>query len=145
MTISATAVASVLGGRRTLGRRIRTLDDLRKAVESGLPIEALERTIRRVAGQGPAASELKYRIVPKATLQRRVARLSPEESQRLERLARMAALAEAVWEDAALAREFLSSPQPQLGRARPIDLAPSDLGTRQVEELLFRLEYSLPA
>ncbi|HSL82600.1 MAG TPA: MbcA/ParS/Xre antitoxin family protein [Thermoanaerobaculia bacterium] len=66
-------------------------------------------------------------------------------SERLERLARMTALAEEVWEDAELAHEFLTSPQPQLGGASPADLARSDLGTRQVEELLRRIEHSLLA
>lgn len=144
MTIKAREVARVMGGERTLRRRVRTLDDLRRAVEAGLPEAALEQTVRHVAGEGPEATELKYRIVPKTTLQRRRGRLSPEESQRLERLARMTALSEEVWEDPALAHEFLTSSQPQLGGERPIDMASSDLGTRLVEGLLMKLEYSLP-
>lgn len=144
MTIKAPEVARILGGERTLHRRIRTLDDLRAAVENGLPIEALDRAVRHVAGTGPEATELRHRIVPKTTLQRRGERLNAEESQRLERLARMTALAEEVWENPALAHEFLTSRQPQLDGARPVDLSRSDLGTRQVEELLFKLEYSLP-
>jgi uncharacterized protein (DUF2384 family) len=56
----------------------------------------------------------------------------------------MALLAEAVWEDAGLAREFLLSAQPQLGGRRPMDMVRSDVATRQVEALLFRLEWSLP-
>lgn len=144
MTIKAPEVARVLGGERTLRRKIRTVDDLRAAVEEGLPLEALRRTVRLVAGEGPEATELRYRIVPKTTLQRRRTRLSAAESERLERLARMVALAEEVWEDPALAHEFLVSPQPQLGGERPVDLARSDLGTRQVEDLLYKLEYSLP-
>ena len=63
----------------------------------------------------------------------------------MERLARMTALTEEVWEDPDLAHEFLTSPQPQLGGRRPVELADSDLETRQVEEILYRLEYSLPA
>lgn len=144
MTIKAPDVARILGGERTLHRRVRTLAELRAAVEAGLPLEALERTVRHVAGEGAEATELKHGIVPKTTLQRRRERLSIEESQRLERLARMVALAEEVWADADAAHEFLTSPQPQLGDERPTDLARSDLGTRQVEELLYRLEYSLP-
>jgi putative toxin-antitoxin system antitoxin component (TIGR02293 family) len=144
MTVKAPAVARILGGERTLRRRVRTVDDLREAVEGGLSVEALERTVERVAGEGPAATELKHRIVPKTTLQRRRDRLSLPESERLERLARMTALAEEVWEDPALAREFLTNPQPQLGGQRPVELARSDLGTREVEELLFKLEYALP-
>jgi putative toxin-antitoxin system antitoxin component (TIGR02293 family) len=82
--------------------------------------------------------------VPKATLHRRRRRLSPEDSERLERLARLAALAEEVWEDPTLASEFLTSPQPQLGGERPVDLSRSDLGARQVEQLLMKLAYALP-
>jgi putative toxin-antitoxin system antitoxin component (TIGR02293 family) len=144
VTIKAPDIARILGGQRTLHRRIRTLDHLREAVEAGLPVEALELAVRHVAGTGPEASELKYRIVAKTTLQRRRGRLSADESQRLERLARMTALAEEVWESLPRAHEFLVSAQPQLGGERPVDLARNDLGTRQVEELLFKLEYSLP-
>ena len=137
-------VARILGGERVLGRRLRTADDLRRAVQAGLPLAALDHVVAHVA-PGRGASAFKYRIVPRATLHRRRQRLSLAESERLERLARVAALAEAVWEDAGLAREFLTSAQPQLGDERPIDVARTDLGARQVEELLMKLEYSLPA
>ena len=145
MTVDAARVVQVLGGERTLGRRIRTLEELRLAVEAGLPVAALERVARRVAEPGAAASEVKYGVVPKASLHRRRGRLTPAESERLERLARLAATAEQVWEDQALAHEFLTSAQPQLGGERPVDLARTDLGARQVEELLMKLEYALPA
>jgi len=144
MAIKPTDIARILGGEKTLRRRVRTLEDLRRAVEEGLPAGALERTVQHLAGEGPEATNLKYRIVARTTLQRRGDRLSVEESQRLERLARMTALAEDVWDDVSLAHEFLTSAQPQLGGERPVDLARSDLGTRQVEEILFKLEYSLP-
>ena len=144
MTIDAVAVARVMGGERALHRRIRSVDDLRNAVEAGLPVAALERTVAHLAGEGTAALELKHQIVPRTTLQRRGARLSLEESQRLERLARMVALAEFVWEDSERAIEFLTNAQPQLGGNRPVDLVRTDLGTRQVETLLYGLEYSLP-
>jgi putative toxin-antitoxin system antitoxin component (TIGR02293 family) len=144
MTIEPSAVARVLGGEKTLHRRVRTVDDLRRAVEGGLSREAFEQTVHRVFGEGRAANEFKYHIVPKTTLQRRRRRLSLHESERLERLARITALAEEVWEAPDLAREFLTSPQPRLGGERPVDLTRSDLGTRQVEDLLYKLEYSLP-
>lgn len=144
MTVTVPEIAVVLGGERTLHRRVRTLAHLMEVVDAGLPVEALDRAVGHLMGEGAEANELKYRIVPKTTLQRRHDRLSLEESQRLERLARMTALAERVWEDVSLAHEFLTQAQPQLGGERPVDLVRSDLGTRRVEELLFRLEYSLP-
>lgn len=145
MSIDVPEIARILGGERILHRRLQTLEDLRATVENGLPVAALEATVRYLAGEGADANDLKHSIVPRITLQRRRTRLSPEESQRLERIARMTALAEKVWGDRALAREFLAGAQPQLQGERPIHLARSDLGTRQVEALLFKLEYSLPA
>ena len=144
MTVSATQVARILGGKRILGRRVRTLADLRQLVEAGLPLASLSEVVEHLVGSEGAAAELKHRLVPKATLHRRRHRLSPQESERLERLARMTALAEWVWEDPTLANEFLTSAQPQLSGERPVDLARSDLGARQVEELLMKLEYALP-
>lgn len=144
MTINAVEVARLLGGERALRRRVRNVDDLRQVVEAGLPVAALDRVVFHLAGASAEAAELKHQIVPRTTLQRRRGRLSSEESQRLERLARMVALAEFVWEDKELAHEFLTSGQPQLGGERPVELTRSDLGTRQVETLLIGLEYSLP-
>jgi putative toxin-antitoxin system antitoxin component (TIGR02293 family) len=141
----AAHVARVLGGEKTLGRRVRTLDELRRLVEEGLPVESLGKVVARVCEPGGAAGELTYRIVPRATLHRRHHTLTLEESERLERLARVTAIAEDVWEDEARAHEFLRSPQPQLGGERPLDLARTDLGARMVEELLMKLEHALPA
>jgi uncharacterized protein (DUF2384 family) len=61
-----------------------------------------------------------------------------------ERLARISALAQRVWGNAGLAREFLYSAQPQLGNERPADLVRSDSGALRVEKLLLAIEYSLP-
>jgi putative toxin-antitoxin system antitoxin component (TIGR02293 family) len=143
MTINAARVADVMGGERTLGEQIRNVGQLRRAVELGLPVSALDEVVRHVSRDDRSAADLKYRIVPKTTLRRRH-KLDAEESMRLERLARMTAIAEYVWSDAELAHQFLTSVQPQLDGERPVDLSRSDLGTRQVEDLLAKLEYSLP-
>jgi putative toxin-antitoxin system antitoxin component (TIGR02293 family) len=143
MRIDASGVARMLGGEQVLGRRVRSVSDLRETVEAGLPVRSLDVVAKRVARNDREAADLKYRVVPRTTLHRRT-RLTADEGQRLERLARMTMLAEEVWEDADLAHEFLTSVQPQLGGERPVEMARSDLATREVEELLFRLEWSLP-
>ena len=145
MTIDAQRVAELLGGERTLKSNVRTVDELRRLVEGGLPTRTLQLVVQRVAGKGRLAREIKFQIVPRTTLQRRKTRLSVRESEHVERLARMTVLAEVVWENPELAHEFLTSAQPQLGGERPVDLARGDLGTRQVEQLLQRIEYALPA
>jgi putative toxin-antitoxin system antitoxin component (TIGR02293 family) len=144
MTVDSAAVFEALGGRKVLRRTIRTTAELADAVESGLPKASLDVVVRRVVGEGPQATELKHRVVPKSTLARRHIRLSLEESERLERLARLTVLAEDVWEDPDLAHEFMVSPQPQLSGERPVDLVRTELGAQRVEGLLWSLEYSLP-
>jgi putative toxin-antitoxin system antitoxin component (TIGR02293 family) len=143
MTVDTERVAFILGGVATLGAVVKSIHDLRLRVEEGLPVESLDAVARHVATNDREAAEIKYRIVPKTTLARR-RRLTLEESERLERLARITVLAEEVWEHEADAHEFLHGEQYQLGGARPIDLARSDLGAREVEDLLMKLEYSLP-
>ena len=54
-------------------------------------------------------------------------------------------LAEEVWESREDARQVLTTPHALLGGERPLDLAQGELGARRVEDLLWRLEYSLPA
>lgn len=120
-----------------------TLRDLRRALEEGLPVEALDRITGEICPDPDEALRLKHAVIPRTTLRRR-SRLTLEEGERTERLARLLVLAEEVWEDGGAAREFLLSPQPQLGDERPVDLARSELGVREVEELLHRIEHALP-
>lgn len=134
--IEAGEIARMLGGKRTLHRRIRTREELRETVESGLPSTALDRVVRRAAGEGLAAAELKQTIVPGTTLRRRRGWLCIEESRRLERLARMTVLAGKVWEDPARVRRFLTCHHPALGGERPCDLARNEAGSGRVEALL---------
>jgi putative toxin-antitoxin system antitoxin component (TIGR02293 family) len=144
MSSNIERVAAILGGSVALGASITTLHDLRLRVEEGLPVESLESVARHIARSDSEVAKIKHRIVPKTTLARR-RHLTPGESERVERVARVTALAEEVWEDLDNARIFLQSEQKSLGGARPIDLAATDLGARAVQDLLMKLEWSLPA
>ena len=141
----ARGVARILGGKAVLKREVRSLGDLQRLVANGLPVRTLDRTVEYVASSPREAVRLRDRLVPPATRKRRRQRLKPAESERVERLARVMALAEEVWESREDARQFLTTPHALLDGARPLDLARSELGARRVEELLWRLEYSLPA
>lgn len=85
-----------------------------------------------------------FRLVPEATFKRRV-RLSPAESERTERLARVIAAAEYAWNNQEDARAWLTKRHAELGRRSPLETAMTELGARQVEELLDRLVYGIPA
>ena len=108
-------------------------------------MRALDRTVEYIASSPREAVRLRDRLVPPATRKRRKQRLKPAESERVERVARVMALAEEVWESREDARQFLTTPHALLGGERPLDLAQSEFGARRVEDLLWRLEYSLPA
>ena len=133
-----------MGGEAVLRRRVRSLSDLQAAVAEGLPKATLERTVRHVLLDRGEARRLITRIVPPATYKRRKTVLKPEESEKVERLARVIATAEEAWDAEADARQFLTSPHPLLGNRRPIEVAQSELGARQVEELLWQIVHGLP-
>jgi putative toxin-antitoxin system antitoxin component (TIGR02293 family) len=138
--ISSIHVARILG----LGASVRSMSDLRRAIARGLPKRALGSVVSYVVTDAEEATRLKNRLVPPATYKRRTATLKPDESERVERLARVMALAEDAFGTADDARRFLGAPHPELGGERPIDVAQTELGARQVEEVLWRMEYGLP-
>jgi putative toxin-antitoxin system antitoxin component (TIGR02293 family) len=137
-------IADIMGGRAILGRPVRSLRDLERSVSRGLPKRALRLTAERIYPKAGEARQVMFRIVPEATFKRRT-RLSPVEGERTERLARVIAAAEFTWNDQATAREWLTTPHPELGRRTPLDTAMSELGAREVENLLDRLLYGIPA
>ena len=143
--VAAGRIAKVLGGPLVLGRRVASLADLSEVVSGGLPKISLRMTVQRIFPEGVGHRKLLYRIVPEATLKRRRNRLTPAESERTERLARVVAAAEYVWGDPSDARRFLTTLHPALGGQAPIDAAMTELGARRVEELLASIEHGLPA
>jgi putative toxin-antitoxin system antitoxin component (TIGR02293 family) len=80
-----------------------------------------------------------------ATLHRRKSddRLGPAESDRVVRYARLMGMAVAVMESEENARRWLSSPQVGLGGAVPLEFAETEVGAREVEDLLWRIEHGV--
>jgi putative toxin-antitoxin system antitoxin component (TIGR02293 family) len=86
--------------------------------------------------------------IPPRTLQRRrqEGRLSPEESDRLLRAARVLASAVGLFEgDMTRTRQWLETPAPALGGEIPLRLAETEVGARAVEQLIGRLEHGVPS
>lgn len=114
-------------------------------LEEGLPVKSLERVSGLIA---PSDTAFKHRIVPRATLGRRKQgeRLTTEESSRVERVARVWALAVEVWKSEENARAFLWREHPLLDLRRPIDVVmANDLGAKLVEDILGRLRHGTAA
>src|SRR5450759_3056007 len=112
-----------LGGHRVLRKQRTSLLALNGAVERGLPKATLRNVARRVFSGTSEQRAMMHRIVPEATYKRRRERLSPAESERTERLARVVATAEDVWQDREQARRFLTTPHPEIGGKTPLDAA----------------------
>jgi putative toxin-antitoxin system antitoxin component (TIGR02293 family) len=124
---------------------VRSLLQLNAAVERGLPKSTLRNVVSRVFSGASEQRAMMHRVVPEATYKRRRERLSPAESERTERLARVVAMAEEVWQDRGQARRFLTTPHAEIGGKTPLDAALTELGARQAEEIMARILYGLPA
>lgn len=84
--------------------------------------------------------------ISKATFHRRKGageRLGSAESDRVVRFARLLGQAIKVLGDEEDARQWLNSPQFGLGGAVPLDYAKSEVGAREVENLLGRIEHGV--
>jgi len=136
--------AALMGGSRILGRSIRSIGDMRAAVQAGLPKAALKSVVKSVTSEPRAQRLLMHKVVPEPTLRRRRHRLNLVESERTERLARVAALAQDVWGDAADARRFMMTPHPMLGGNTPAEHTVTDLGAREIEDILRSIAFGLP-
>ncbi len=117
---------------------------LLKNLQRGLPFRAFERLSRSV---GLSTEDLRQLVdIPRRTLARRRSegRFSVDESDRLVRSARLFGKALALFEgDRVAAMSFLRAPQPALAGAIPLEIARTELGGREVEAMIHRLEHGV--
>jgi putative toxin-antitoxin system antitoxin component (TIGR02293 family) len=83
--------------------------------------------------------------ISRSTLQRRkhAGRLSSGESDKVLRFARLLEHATKVFGDVDKARAWLKHPQYGLGGAVPLDYAETEIGAREVDNLLGRIDYGV--
>jgi putative toxin-antitoxin system antitoxin component (TIGR02293 family) len=116
---------------------------LAKAVERGLPTEAIDAAVKAGLLE---QQDIHKHVVTKRTLQRRRDEdqpLNAEESDRLARLIRVIARAEVALGDPAKAESWLREPNRALQGKQPMDLLGSDVGARAVEKVLGRIEHGI--
>ncbi len=117
---------------------------LLQEVEEGFPYRSLERF--QDAVHLPMSEVAHLVRIPPRTLHRRKkeGRLQPEESDRLLRASRVFQRAVDLFDDdLEAAKRWLSSPQPALEGLKPLDMARTDLGAREVERLIGQLEHGV--
>lgn len=118
-----------------------------KAVEDGLPETELTQLQDSLAL--PADKLVPLLGLSKATFHRRKkaagARLSPLVSDRVARFALLLRQAIRVFGNRDDANKWLKAPQVGLGGAIPLDYAKTEIGAREVERLLGRIEHGVYA
>jgi putative toxin-antitoxin system antitoxin component (TIGR02293 family) len=117
--------------------------DLIRQIQKGLrfsELETLQNSIDMPFEQ--LAAKL---CISRSTLQRRKAagRLSPDESDKVMRLSRLLEHATNVFGDIEKARAWLKFPQRGLGGAVPLNYAETEVGAREVDNLLGRIDYDV--
>src|SRR5271165_3085224 len=135
------AVVQELGGEQAIGRPLSSDYDMREAIREGFPLEVLQElmrasglTLKELAG----ALDLSPRSLQR---RRRGGRLARYESDRLYRLARIVALAQQSLGNRQSAARWLKRANRALGGAAPISAMDTELGARQVENVLGRIAY----
>lgn len=141
--MSALGIADLLGGSRVLRREIRSEMDLADLIHDGLPTRAVDAALKSGLLE---ASEVYLLVVPRRTLAHRKEKqqtLTPDQSDRLARVARVTWRAREAIGDEEKAARWLRKENRALGGRRPLELLESDVGARMVERVLGRIEHGV--
>jgi putative toxin-antitoxin system antitoxin component (TIGR02293 family) len=141
---SGVVLFCLLGSKESHEAKAYTPSKLVQMLQAGLPFSELQDLQSSLA----ISSE---RLAPmlglsKATFHRRKGRagtLPPAVSDRVLRYARLLGQASKVFHGPDAAKLWLNAPQVGLGGAVPLDYAKTEIGAREVENLLGRIEYGV--
>lgn len=141
----AGVVRFCIQGSTSLSTAIKlTPSHLVEVIQAGLPFRELQDLQASLAV--PAEKLAPMLGISKATFHRRrgdAGKLPPAVSDRVVRYARLLGQAFNVFEDLEAAKQWLKAPQFGLGGAVPLDYAKTEIGAREVENLLGRIEYGV--
>jgi putative toxin-antitoxin system antitoxin component (TIGR02293 family) len=135
---------SGLPGMGSLGLAAPDTIATARAIDQGFPYLTIER-FNQSSGL-PVGVIAGLIQIPQRTLIRRKSsgRLRPDESERLLRVARVFEKALGLFDrDADSARQWLSRPSQELGGETPLNFARTEIGARDVEDLIGRLEHGV--
>ena len=127
-----------------LGLRSFDTASLLKRLEEGLSYAAFERLKRRLEVSSRELADAA--LITQRTLARRkrAGRMQPDESDRLVRLARVFSRAIDLYVgNVDLARAWMMRPNRAFGEVSPIEMVKTDVGAREVENLIGRIEHGV--
>jgi putative toxin-antitoxin system antitoxin component (TIGR02293 family) len=132
-----------MGAASILRLQATSFAELRDAVHSGLPFSAFLALTSQLE-ISPHHLTAFFGIPPRTIARRKEVRhLNLQESDRLYRVANTLSQAAEVLGSFDKGREWLKTPNRALGCEMPLDLLDTDINTRQVEEVLLRLNYGI--
>ena len=134
----------LLGGARMRGGSDEDAD-MQGAIRNGLPFSALEKLAKVLELSGTQVSAV-LGIAPRTLARRKRQRhLSPVESDRVYRVARIAQLALEMFGEIGKTRRWLNGPNRALAGAIPLTMLDTEIGARRVEEVLLHINYGIYA
>jgi len=142
--MTSAAIADALGGKKVLGQAVRSYAELAELTRRGLPADSLTALGEKL-DLNQAALSAKVGIPPR-TLTRRLSRhsrLTAAESDRTVRLARVYATAVEMIGNEEKASQWLRTPNRALAGKVPLDQLDTDLGAKEVENILGRIAYGV--
>ena len=136
-------IAEAMGGEPVLKMPVHSLLDLHEVILHGVPKAAVAHLGRAFADVMP--SQDFAALFTSVSTMKRPGPLPVAAGERVQRVARLTALAERAFGDRDKGVAWLTTAHPMLGRATPLELAKTEIGARQVERLLTNILYDLPA
>lgn len=139
MNHSSLSRADQISGLRGQNRR-----GVIEATRRGLPVSGVEELME--LGRLTLA-EIDRIVLPRKTLshRRKIGRLTPDQSDRLVRVVRVIAAAEETFGSQEKASLWLRRPTRALGGDAPLEMLDTSEGTKEVEDLLHRIDHGLAA
>lgn len=129
---------------KLLGLKIVDKLRLSRQIESGLKFNALER-LSKSTGLSMEKLRPALRITPRTMTRRRIEqRLSPQESDRLISISRLVAQTFELFEgNEVMAIKWFTSPKRAFAGLTPLEMSATEVGSREIENLIGRLEHGV--
>jgi putative toxin-antitoxin system antitoxin component (TIGR02293 family) len=126
-----------------VGRSVRSPEALAKRVREGLPFAALSAVVQQYGISRDVLCGILHLSRRNLLRRKEQDRLSPDESDRLYRLARVLAHANRVFEDPEESADWIQAPNAALGKQQPLALLDTDIGVQLVDQVLGRIEHGI--
>jgi putative toxin-antitoxin system antitoxin component (TIGR02293 family) len=141
---NAAQVIALVGGEKTIGRGLASELDIARLIRGGLPVDVVDHLL----ALGVISQTEVDRIIAsprQLTERRRKGCLTPDQSGRVIRVARVIADAVETFRSQQKALTWLHRPSAALEGEVPLDLLDTEEGARVVEHLLCRIAHGMAA